>query len=289
MTTKGPRPAVLRMLVATDLSARADRAIERAVALAGPTGAALTILHVVDADLPVQMADRLAAEARTLIAEHVASVRGGDAAAPEIKVVFGRDHRDIADVVEKAGAGLIVLGMHRNETPELFRGSTAERLIRGGPCPVLMVKTKPLRAYRRVVVGVDFSECSRRALEFAVGFLPDCEFHLVHAFDVPFKAFLSGDEIQREASKDHQEQMDRFVGEDFSAFRAATQGTPARFFQIVRQGPVRQVIQEQAERLKADLLVVGTHGRGGLAHALLGSIAEDLLSRPPCDVLAVHA
>jgi len=288
VTDEGPFPARSRMLVATDLSARSDRAVERAVALVGPTGAALTILHIVDADLPVQMAERLAAEARTLIAEHIASVRGSDAAAPEIKVVFGRDHRDIADVAEKAGAGLIVLGIHRNETPELFRGSTAERLIRGGPCPVLMVKAKPLRPYRRVAIGVDFSECSRRAVEFAVRLLPDSEFHLVHAFDVPFKAFLSGDEIQREASKDHQEQMDRFVGEDFSAFRAATQATPVRLFQTVRQGPVRQVIQEQAERLKADLLVVGTHGRGGLAHALLGSVAEDLLSRPPCDVLAVR-
>lgn len=288
MTDVSPLPAHLRMLVATDLSARSDRAVERAIALALPTGAALTILHVVDADLPGRMADRLADEARALIAEHVASVPGRDTVAPAIEVVFGRDHRDIADIAAKVGAGLIVTGIHRNETPEFFRGTTAERLIRCAPCPVLMVKTKPLLPYRRVVIGVDFSEGSRRAVEFAVRLLPDSEFHLVHAFDVPFKAFLSGDEIRREASKGHQEQMDKFVGEDFSAFRTASQAAPARLFQIVRQGTVRQVIQEQSERLKADLLVVGTHGRSGIAHALLGSVAEDLLSRPPCDVLAVR-
>ena len=274
--------------MATDLSARSDRAVERAISLARPTGAALTILHVVDADLPGRLADRLADEARVLIAEHVASVPGRDVVAPAIEVVFGRDHRDIADIAAKVGAGLIVAGIHRNETPELFRGTTVERLIRCAPCPVLMVKTKPLRPYRRVVIGVDFSECSRRAVEFAVHLLPDSEFHLVHAFDVPFQAFLSGDEIRREASKGHQEQMDKFVGEDFSAFRTTSQVAPARLFQIVRQGTVRQVIQEQSERLKADLLVVGTHGRSGVAHALLGSVAEDLLSRPPCDVLAVR-
>lgn len=288
MTDEGPFPARSRMLVATDLSARSDRAVERAVAMAWSTGAALTILHVVDADLPVRLADRQAAEARTLIAEYVATVPGRDAVAPAIEVVFGRDHRDIADIAAKMGAGLIVTGVHRNETPELFRGTTVEHLIRGGPCPVLMVKAKPLRPYRRVVIGVDFSECSRRAVKFAVRLLPDSEFHLVHAFDVPFKAFLSGDEIRREASKGHQEQMDSFVGEDFSAFRTASQVAPARLFQIVSQGTVRQVIQEQSERLKADLLVVGTHGRSGIAHALLGSVAEDLLSRPPCDVLAVR-
>lgn len=283
----GSLRALSKVLVATDLSARSDRAVERAVILAKQTGAALTILHVVDTDLPSRTADRLHDDARALIADHVATLQGVDLMAPDIRVVFGKDYNDIVDVAEKMGAELIVLGVHRNETRELFRGTTAERVIRTAARPVLMVKTRPRSPYHRIIVGVDFSEYSRRAIEFAAKLFPEGEFHIVHAFDVPFKAFLTGDDNRREASKGHQEQMEQFVGGDFTALRTILQAAPARLFQVVRQGPVRQVIQDQVDRLKPDLLVLGTHGRSGIARAVLGSVAEDFLSHPPCDVLAV--
>ena len=57
----------------------------------------------------------------------------------------------------------------------------------------------------------------------------------------------------------------------------------------MQEGSAREVIHRQINQLKPDLLVVGTHGRTSIAHALLGSVAEDLLSQPPCDVLAVKA
>jgi universal stress protein E len=287
MITEKALPALSRILVATDLSARSDRAVERAVMLAKQTHTALTILHVVDADLPNKIADRLHDDARSLIADHLATLPSADAVSPEIRVVFGKDHKDIVEIANKSAADLIVLGIHRNESGELFGGTTAERVIRTGTRPVLMVKVRAQAFYRRVIVGVDFSDCSRRAIEFAARLIPDGEFHLVHAFDVPFKAFLTSDDTQREFSKSHQEQMDQFVGEEFSALRTALSATPARLCQVVRQGEVRQVVQEQIDRLRPDLLVLGTHGRSGIAHAVYGSVAEDFLSHPPCDVLAV--
>ena len=56
--------------------------------------------------------------------------------------------------------------------------------------PVLLVKDRPDNPYQRIMVGVDFSVYSRGAVEFAIGFVPSGEFHLVHAYDVPFKGFL---------------------------------------------------------------------------------------------------
>lgn len=285
MTNERASPALSKVLVATDLSARSDRAVERAVLLARQTGAALTVLHVVDADLPRRIADRLRDDAHVLIGDHLATLQDASALAPDIKVVFGKDYKDIEDVARKTGCELIVLGVHRNETRELFRGTTAERVIRSGGHPVLMVKTRPRSAYRRIMVGVDFSECSRRAIEFAAKLFPEGEFHLVHAFDVPFKAFLTGDDSRREVSKSHQEEMGRLV--DSSALRPILQAAPTRLFQVLRQGAVRDVIHDQVDRLKPDLLVLGTHGRSGIEHAVMGSVAEDMLSHPPCDVLAV--
>ena len=57
----------------------------------------------------------------------------------------------------------------------------------------------------------------------------------------------------------------------------------------MEEGAVREVIGRQVSRLNPDLLVIGTHGRTGVAHAFLGSVAEDLLKNPPCDVLVVKA
>ena len=280
--TSSPTPArVTRILAATDLSARSDRAVERAVVLAGEAGATLTILQVVDADLPARMADRQADDARLLIEAHVASLAGGAAVACDNRVVFGKDHVDVLAVAEEVKAGLVVIGVHRNETRELFAGTTAERVLRDGATPVLLVKTRSAGPYRRPLIAVDLSECSGVAVEFAARLLPGRELQLVHAFDTPYKAFLTDESNRREASRIHHEQMDEFV-------RRHCAHLPTLPAPIVRQGSVGQVIRDQVEHLRPDLLVVGTHGRGGIARAVLGSVAEDLLSRPPCDVLAVR-
>lgn len=280
MTTAPTSARVIRILAATDLSARSDRAIERAVLLAGETGAALTVLHVVDADLPARTADRQVDDARRLIGAHVASLPGATAITCDSRIVFGKDHVDVLAVAEEVKAGLVVLGIHRNETRELFRGTTAERVIRDGVTPVLLVKARPAGPYRRPLVAVDFSECSAIAVEFAARLLPGRKFDLVHAFDTPYKAFLADESNRREASRTHHEQMEEFV------LRHCAHLQP-RPVQIVRQGSVRQVIRDQVEHLRPDVLIVGTHGRSGITRAVLGSVAEDLLSQPPCDVLAV--
>lgn len=283
-------PPVSRILVTTDLSARSDRAIERAVLLSDQTGAALTALHVVDADLPGRIADRQADEARELIAEHIATLQKGRAegrsGACEVRVVFGRDHGDILDVAQKIQAELVVLGMHRSESREHFRGTTAHRVMSGGAAPTLLVKDRPRGPYRRALVAVDFSDCSQAAVRFAARLLPDAELHLVHAFEVPYKALLGSDGVRREVAHEHEADMTRFVEEDCADVLAAAVRAK-RLFPVVRQGDVHQVVSDQVDRLRPDLLVVGTHGRSGLAYAALGSKAEDLLSRPPCDVLAV--
>lgn len=133
----------------------------------------------------------------------------------------------------------------------------------------------------RALVAVDLSECSKITVDFAARLLPGGEFQLVHAVDTPYKAFLAGELIRREAARTDDEQMGEFV----LLHCAHLQPRPA---QIVRQGSPRQLIREQVEHLRPDLLIVGMQGRGAVARAALGSIAEDLLSQPSCDVLSVR-
>ena len=278
------------ILMATDLSARSDRALARALSLAHDRGGALTVLHVVDEDLPASLADAQAATARDAIQEHIDGLAGDDGADVAIKVVFGRSYVSILEVAEDSDADLIVLGQHREDAfKDMFRGTTVERVIRAGNAPVLLVRDRVDAPYRRIMVGVDFSVYSRRAVEFAITFAPKGAFHLVHAYDVPFKGFLYGHDTRREVGKQHQAQFEQMIETEMASFLGSLEGSLPKMERISQEGVVRDVIHQQLDRLKPDLLVIGTHGRTGVAHAFLGSVAEDLLRQPPCDVLAVKA
>ncbi|GAB5467545.1 MAG: universal stress protein [Rhodospirillales bacterium] len=279
-----------RLLMATDLSARSDRALERALALAKELEASLTLVHVVEEGLPARLADAQAEAARQALRDQVARLTEGEGPAVSIEVLFGRAYMDIVALSEKLESDLFVLGVHRRDALlDMFRGTTAERVIRAGNVPVLLAKEPVVGPYRRILVGVDFSVYSRRAVEFAVKFVPHGEFHLVHAYDVPFKSLLARPGGRREISKQHQMEFDRMVDGEMARFLASLEASTPKLERVLQEGMVREVIYRQIERLKPDLLVIGTHGRTGVAHAFLGSVAEDLLRDPPCDVLAVKA
>lgn len=276
--------------MATDLSARSDRALERAVSLAREHDAKLTVVHVIDEDLPAALAGAQEKAARQAIDEYVGELAAGAMPDVSIEILFGKADVDILEMSEKTGAEMIVLGMHRESArTNGFRGTTVERVIRAGNVPALLVKDRMTKPYRRIMVGVDFSVYSRRAVEFAVNFAPGGEFYLVHAYDVPFKGFLHGKNTQREVRKEHQAEFERMVEEEMARFRTSVEKTAPKLECVMQEGLVREVIHRQLGHLKPDLLVIGTHGRTGVAHAFLGSVAEDLLREPPCDVLAVKA
>lgn len=279
-----------KLLMTTDLSARSDRALERAIHLAREHDAELTIVHVVDEDLRKSIADSQEKSAREAIQDLVDTLTTGDGPQISIEVLFGKAHADILDLSKRLDAELIVLGMHREDAfKDMFRGTTAERVIRASNVPILLVKERTRDPYRQVLVGVDFSVYSRRAIEFAVKLVPAGQFHLVHAYDVPFKGFLYGRDTEREVSKQQEAEFQRMVEEEMGTFLSTLRTEAPKLERIMRQGLVRDVIHQQVDGLKPDLLVVGTHGRTGVAGAFLGSVAEDLLRNPPCDVLAVPA
>jgi nucleotide-binding universal stress UspA family protein len=274
-----------RILAATDLSTRGERALGRALRLRRRFGAQLTVLHVVEDELPEPIATRRAEEARELIDRQLRA-RGEppDLEATAVEVAFGTGYAAVIQRAQALGAGLTVLGSHRENTwRDLFLGSTIERVLRQGSTPVLTVRQEPSADYRRVLVAVDFSVYSRRALEFACRLVPDGEFVVLHGYDLPFAGFLS-EPPPREAVL--------LEGEILEQMRALLRDlpiAPGRIRPEVRLGGALPSVEAAVGEFAPDLLVVGTHGRAGVARALLGSVAERLLRRPRCDVLAVRA
>lgn len=281
------------VLMATDLSARSDRALERAVNLAGQHKARLVILNIIDEDLPASVQDRVRDATLKEIQSSLDRVDGAKALELAIDAIAGKDYQDILDHADKIAADLIVMGIHRNEAgTKPIAGTTMERVIRKGQKPVLVVPSRTEGPYEKVAIAVDFSAFSRIAIRQALSLAPDAEFNAIHSYHVPFSGFQRGRETRIAYQDEHERNLTQMIEEEMETLiGSATTSAPPDipFHKIVKQGETQSVIRSEVERLQPDLLVLGTHGRVGLTHALLGSIAESFLNNPPCDVLVVKA
>jgi nucleotide-binding universal stress UspA family protein len=143
-------------------------------------------------------------------------------------------------------------------------------------------------AYRQAVVGVDFSLHSLWAARTGFRVAPQAEFHLVHSYVAPTSAFFTG-YVRAQAREFHVQELNRTIEEELSAFLGRLGDRLPSIRRVVVAGSASEVLLDVAGRVSADLLVAGTHGRTGIAHALLGSVAEDLLLRAHCDVLVAKA
>ena len=202
----------------------------------------------------------------------------------------GRDYETIIAEARKAHCDLVVIGTHRpSSLVQDMLGTTADRVLRYGGLPVLLVRQKPAGAYGSILVAVDFSPASRRALELALRWFPQARITAVTAYGTARRSLLGDDAGVREAAaRDAAPGAERLPGGDRrGAWAPSSQRRLPRSCPMVERGWAEDVILHAALAAKPDLIVVGTHARGGLQHAVLGSVAEWVLTEAPCDVLAV--
>jgi len=139
---------------------------------------------------------------------------------------------------------------------------------------------------KTIVVPIDFSACARLALNYAVELAAklDASIHIVHAVG----AQLFGTEVGLTVT---QQTIDQIVEQHRVALdgMVAERAGQAAFGPVsIEVGDARSIIAATAERLRADLIVMGTHGRRGITRALLGSVAETVVRTAPCAVLTVR-
>lgn len=280
-----------RFLLATDLSENAERAFARAVCLARQHRAEMRVLHVVDdPHLPTRLAEAQRAAAEEILKERLQALAGDAGISASVSTVVGKPFAAILREATSWPADVIVIGTHRADLlQDMFRGTTAERVIRLGHIPVLVVKEGAPENYRRAVVGFDFSLHALRATQCGFGLAPQVEFHLIHAFLAPLPVFLHDSNTQPQALEAHLQAVRRTIDEEMTAFLARFGDQVPSLQRAAIEGPPQGVLLREVDRLRPDLLVVGTHGRTGIAHAFLGSVAEDLLHQAPCDVLVAKA
>ena len=276
------RPA--RILLATDLSARCDRAFDRARQLAREWQAELVVLTVLESHLSPDEAYSWLREGKGSRERFVRQQLKEDVADLDIPVTVQIREGDVADAVRDVATtldcGLIVTGMARSELfGRFWIGSTVERLADSLRQPLLVVRRRVRGPYHRILVATDFSDSSRHALHTATRLYPDREFILYHAFGI---------------AKVHSEGwLIRTIEEgECAEFLAASDLSAIDRNQLrveIESGSVEIALPRYVKTHAIDVAVVGTHGRSHLMNVLIGSSAMKLLRWLPCDTMLVRS
>ena len=298
-----------KILVPLDFSRASLQALDYAVWLAKQFGAAIYLVHVYPPDeastvpgaahLLLQSAEaieRLNEELTGIHRKHVPTFR------PEnCHVRGGRPYEEIIRLAREIDADLIALSTRGHSgLKHLLLGSTAERVVRNATCPVLVVRKQKQKAksnrqefaIRTILVPTDFSQCSLVGTEYAA-FLArkfGAILRLFHAM-YPYTNYVF---------------IDR-AGIRLSGLAEAVEETARQEIDALKQmdflggliveadllpGPAVDEICAAAGSPDVDLIVTSTHGRTGLKHALIGSVAEHVVryaERPVLVVPSHHA
>lgn len=264
-----------RILVATDLSAQSDRALDRAIQLAHDDGSNLVVVHVTDARHPTD-------HVRAKLLYDLGPC--GARATIRIEESQGNPANVIEHVAREEASTLVIAGVtHRRERLGSYTlGSTADRLTRTVHAPLLLVCERPRGPYGSIAVTTDFSAISQRALEVTVREFPARPITVFHAYEPLASYGASNIEAHRDQARRDAElaYLDWLQGAAISA----------RTREQVR---ARIVFGEPAHGLRAaasefDLVVLATHGRGRIFELIVGSMAKRMLAELPCDALLLR-
>lgn len=176
-------------LVASDLSARSDRALVRAFRIAGRGGGRVIVLHVVEEDFPQRLSEGLCRDIESALHAQISAMAESRDVHWTVRVERGHDYERIAEVAHRQSVDLLVMGGRRDpKISDLLLASTAQRVIRQSPVPILVVKAPYRGPYGSAVAAVDASPHCRQGIAFALEAFPEL---LVSAFHAKSGAGLS--------------------------------------------------------------------------------------------------
>ena len=216
-------------------------------------------------------------------------------------VVSGRPFEEICELAREIRADLIILptrGLSRLK--QVVLGSTAERVIRHAPCPVLIPRGPEFKSItwngaaattdfelRKILVPVDFTKCSLAGVEYAARLAKETGstlrlFHVVFPYPELFVVDRVGAGLApliKTAKARAREEMEEVLKMSF------LRGIPCET--EIQTGPVIDEICEESSRTGIDLVVTSTHGCTGFKHAVIGSVAEHVVRHAECPVIII--
>ena len=271
------------ILVATDFSSRADRAIDRALQLGRDTKSPVCFLYALEPGKK----DQPSLEELDRRMEHcVGYPKGTDQGGVQIEYVYpeGSPPVAIAEACENSDAELLLVGPARyNSLSDFFMGTAVDYVLRHTTKPVLIVKKRAREAYGQIVAGTDFSPDSAHAIIEAARMFPDAKVHIAHAWHVPFKGFQRDGYVADETSDEERKKLEAFMEHLATRDPRLAEATMG----LVRGGAYDSVKHGLTQHPGA-LVVLGSHGATGFRQATIGSSTSDMLRFLDADILVVN-
>jgi nucleotide-binding universal stress UspA family protein len=298
-----------KVLVATDLSDAADEAIRQGHARARAAGGQLVVCHVIPSPLHANplFPQRTGAETEGVldathraiqaIEQRVTALTGAqpgpggqDGDTFQVVVETGTPEAAIVRAADQAGASLVAIGSRGLAgIDRLLLGSVAERVVRYAHCPVLVAR--PHEKTGKILAATDFSEAALAAVAVAAAEAraTGARLTLLHANDLfPSPAIGWGAPFGASWVIPPQELVEQVQKSAAETLRTTLERYGVPGDTLTPTGDAVTAILSAARTLPADLIVLATRGRTGIARMVLGSVAEKVIELAPCSVLAVR-
>jgi nucleotide-binding universal stress UspA family protein len=214
------------------------------------------------------------------------------------RVATGIPSEEVITAAWAEDSDLIIVGTRgKTGLAHVLLGSTAERVIRGAPCPVMTVRTEladaeddgaPSRpvTLERILVPVDFSDCSLDALAYAVVVAQQAQasLMLLHVLE----PVSYGLDFTFGQSRTREEEREIWT-KRLEGLVSSHQQPHMHMESQLRGGVPADSILDAVQSVSCDLIIMGTHGRRGVSHVISGSVAETVLRKARCPVIAVRS
>ena len=287
-----------RFVAATDFSEHSVWASRRAAMLAAQHGAQLELLHVV-AKAPLNALRELLRGKPQSVAYLIEDVREAlTKAAAALTKIAGASvsaRVEIGEVLTVIGqkcnsADLLVLGA-RGTSPlrDAILGTTAERLLGKCSSPMLIVKRRPVRPYKSILVGMDFSRASKDALRTALRLGGPATVTAIHALDIPFEGKLRLAGVRQKTINMYRSRAALKAMAEIRALGERMTGRHGGVAHRVGHGYPPHLILKAERARQTDLIAMGKRRRPAVQEFLLGRVTRRVLADSRNDVLVVPA
>jgi len=268
---------VEKILLATDCSEFSEGAVQEAIFFAQACGATLTILHVIEENpeyrtLGHDIVAKLESEAGDCLAS-IKKMADAEGIKAEIVVRYSdTPERMVLEEVMARGIDIVITGRRgRRGLQKLLMGVVTEKVAAMVPCKTLIVPKDCVVAGDGVLFATDGSPCSENAEREAIGMVSRCDY-------LKYICVLSAaaDETELAEAKKRVQRIAEKIREKNAKISIET---------VAEIGSPADLIIPKAKEMKVDVIVVGSHGRTGLARLMMGSVASHLIAGAPCSVL----
>jgi nucleotide-binding universal stress UspA family protein len=271
-----------RILVPCDFSAQAMSAVKMAAEVANQSGSTLYILNVVEVPVmhdsmlmpTLSFEEETMNELRDNAFRQFEKIKSTLASLPVItEVLYGSPAVIISEYIKEQGIELIVMGTKgASGLKEFLIGSTAEKIVRNATCPVITVRKEVSPKSIKSIVVPNSLESGQEVLIAKLKQLQQMLKATLHIVWINTPANFTPDNITLVKLKDF-------------AMRYALTDYTLNIYNDVEE---KSGVIAFARQKEADMIAMGTHGRKGISHLLIGSIAEDVVNHVEIPIWTTH-